>query len=474
MFSRFMQRKPEMAQQDGFPATVCKDALMSYVSGDIGTTLPERAGSLLPADDASIYSKLRRTGRPCWPVVWLWVLSIAQYAYRYVLQVNDPRTSHLYGSTPPHLSALKYEIFFVFAMYSLYRLWRRPAVIGRKEGVLAWITALVLFALVAVFLVRLAVSPGRIRETVLCSLEFLPWVGSVFLIPFVFNPTHDVTQTLTIFERVSFWVVFPFWAVTVALAISGIRYPALSYPGLLLRFGGILDDPNGYACLCLFLLVLSVSSRTGLWRLRVLLYTAMVLGTLSFAGYVTAAVMCLLLLTTHLAGRRRRMRSAFRRVAVTFATVLFLGCALLSVYETDQAATAIDTLYTSKSNSVASHVSDLLPDDSMLDASSPLDLLCGVGGFSENFYWRILLNFGWVGLLSVITLIALWLYSALFVTRQWLSPIGAWMIGTLIGSNGIAYLLTFPLNLIFWSLAALLIRGGEQPLFPAAKRNEAL
>jgi len=97
----------------------------------------------------------------------------------------------------------------------------------------------------------------------------------------------------------------------------------------------------------------------------------------------------------------------------------------------------------------------------MLDASSLPDLLFGTGGFSENFYWRMLLNFGWLGLFSTIALISVWFYYTVIRGARWRSPVGAWMIGVLAGCNGIGYLLTFPISLLFWSIAALLVRSDE-------------
>jgi hypothetical protein len=405
--------------------------------------------------------------RPCWPVICLWILSIAQYSYRYILQVNDPNTSHEYASTPHALSAIKYGIILLFALYGTFSLAGRPVSINHTYRALICITFAALVTLAAVFLIRLAAFPGAVDETATCALQLIPWMSIVFFIPLVFKRKHSLSCTLMTLERIAFWIAFPFWLITVVLAVYGIRYPALSYPGLLMRFGGILDDPNGYACLCLLLLVLSVSFRKGMWRLRALVYAVMLLGTLSLAGYVTAVVITSLLLLRFVFRSRRVSNSILWRACIGCAALISVSAISVTMWETNETVIdAFTSLYSAKNSSTTTHISDLLPDEAMLDASSPVTLLCGIGGFSENFYWRILANFGWLGFLAVIGTVSSWSYCALSRGRHWRYNVSTWNIGVLIGSNGIAYLLTFPLNLIYWSIVGLLIctRDSENSL----------
>ncbi|MGH9583013.1 MAG: hypothetical protein ACRD4O_08775 [Bryobacteraceae bacterium] len=401
--------------------------------------------------------KPRSESRVCWPIVWLWIFSIAQYSYRYILQINDSRTSHLYRSTPGALSAIKYEIFVLFVFYALFCFLRRPVRLTQRYKTPMQITCAGLVVLAAVLLVRTAVSHGDMEETLLCALQLIPWMTSVLFVPMVVQPEHSATKTLMIFERMSFWMLFPFWLMTAILAALGIRYPALSYPGLLVRCGGIIDDPNGYACLCLLLLVLSAAHRTGAWRSRVVVYTVMLIGTVSFSGYATAVVMflCWLLLRLARPGIRHGLRIA--RVGVLCVMALSMVPLLSTMYNINDAAEDIASLYSAKSRSATSHLSDLRPNESMLENSSLVDLLCGTGGFSENLYWRVLANFGLAGLMTVTVLALFWSYYALWRIKRWSHSIGLWAAGFLVGSNGIAYLLTFPLSLIFWSALGLLL-----------------
>ncbi len=280
-------------------------------------------------------------------------------------------------------------------------------------------------------------------------------MACVFLIPFVFESEHDITDTLEMFERIVFWIAFPFWLITVVLVIADIRYPALSYPGALIRFGGILDDPNGYACLCLLLLTLSASIRRGAWKLRAAGYIVMLIGTLSITGYITGLVMLLCLLPSWI----RKTKPI--TMCLAGAAILCVVVIAFRLYTENSAIIdGISFLYSGKSTSAATHISALSPDENMLDVSLPLTTLVGIGGFSENFYWRILVNFGWMGLFSVIVTIGLWTYYALRSSR-WRSSVGAWSVGLLVGSNGIAYLLTFPLNLIYWCVIAMILRAKE-------------
>src|SRR6185437_16107566 len=99
----------------------------------------------------------------------------------------------------------------------------------------------------------------------------------------------------------------------------------------------------------------------------------------------------------------------------------------------------------------------------MFDESSPLAISFGQGGYSENFYWRILVNFGWTGFAIVVGLVVIWTYEACLHAKDWRYPIGAWIIALLIASNGIAYVLLFPVSLLFWSMLSLLVLRAANP-----------
>jgi hypothetical protein len=404
-------------------------------------------------------------GSTCWPMVWLWVLAIAQYSYRYILQVSDPNSSMQYAATPPALSAIKYALLLLFATYALSR---RSASMNRTYRHLLAVLTSALAILTLVVLIRLMLLPGDLDQTATCAAELAPWMASLFFMPFVFRPEHSLIQTLAAFERITFWVAFPFWLATILLATFGIRYPALSYPGLLLRFGGILDDPNGYACLCLFLMVVAVSGRARHWKLRVSVYIAMLLATLSLAGYTTAIIMGLGFLLRRILTRRVHRPSMVVRTLAVCAALSCVVVLVIATSQTSEAVEAISSLYAAKSYSAATHLSNLLPEEAAWDASSPVALLCGTGGFSENFYWRLLANFGWTGLLAILTVIGTSFYFAFQPSKRWASALGLWAVALLIGSNGIAYLLTFPINLIYWSFTAALVLSSFQTKSPQA------
>ncbi len=413
-------------------------------------------------------SRTEHSGRPCWPLIWLWVLSICQYAYRYILQVNDTKDSLEYGPTPPLLSAIKYEIFLLFVLYALYSLAYRPVVVTKAYRLLAFLTAAVLLLLSSVFLVRLFVAPGELDDTVLSAVQLAPWMSCIFFIPLVFNKKHSLAGTLMVFERLIFWVAFPFWLTTIALVIMGLRYPALSYPGLIVRFGGILDDPNANAGLSLFLLVLAVMFRKGAWKVRTTIYALMLAGTLSFSGYIMAAVLGVCLLLVPFLRPAREFRQGMVKLCVKSAVATCVLAGVITAYEANASVIdALNALYSAKSNSTGTHLSNLLPSPAMLDISSPVTTSFGLGGYSENFYWRILVNFGWVGFLIVVFVIAIWTWEACLHAKDWRYPLGMWVVALLIASNGIAYVLLFPVSLLFWSVLSLLVLHPSNPRMPS-------
>lgn len=404
----------------------------------------------------------------CRPLVWLWLSGIGQYGYRYILQVNDTRTSILYRETPWILSAIKYELLVTFAVYVLFRLWRRrwhTHAPSDKLRTLLWLTAASLLVFAAVLALRLVDSGGELdRDTWLCFAELMPWMATVFLVPLIVRRDHGVAETLRLFERAGFWMAWPFWLVTVILAALDIRYPALSHPGILLRFGGLLDDPNGYACLCLFWLVLALRERTGHWRLRATWYLVMLVGTVSLAGYGMAVIMgaCWVILRLLLRPNRPdRLLKARFAIRTAMVSLLMIGGAFLAatLYSTEEAIDNLSRIYEAKSTSATIHLDQLAPDFNEIEEWTWVEVFTGKGGFSENFYWRVLVNLGLVGLAAVSLLLLTWFYQATWKNARWRASLGVWSVGVLVGSNGIAYLLVFPVSLIWWSALALAISG---------------
>lgn len=397
------------------------------------------------------------SGQPCWALIWLWILSIAQYSYRYILQVNDARTTSYYESTPTAPSAIKYVLFLIFAVYGIARLFRRPVRFSARYRRPEQLTACGILIVGAVLLIRAVLLPGDFSDTCLCAMQLLPWVASILLVPLIVTRKHDAVRTLAVFEQIAFWLTFTFWLTTVSLAIAGIRYPALSYPGVLLRFGGILDDPNGYACLCLLLMMLALGTRRRRWILRSILYAVMTAGTLSLTGYVTALISCFCLAVFRIY-RTKQAAARWLLIGCVICGLALTAVALLpSMYNLNQAMQVFNEVYSAKGSSATTHILDLLPTDATLQESSLVGVLFGNGGFSENFYWRILANLGVIGLLTIIALLTVWCYLGWGVQERWRRTFTAWNVGVLIGSNGIAYLLTFPLGLIFWSALALVL-----------------
>ncbi len=171
---------------------------------------------------------------------------------------------------------------------------------------------------------------------------------------------------------------------------------------------------------------------------------------------------CGFLKTVHLVAVRKRPITVLP-ICILIGLVLTV---LMGYGARDAITDFASSLYSAKTNSASAHFSSLVPEDSMLDISFPLTFLFGDGGFSENFYWRLLINFGWIGFSVVGSVLLLWLYYSLRGAARWRHSIAPWAIAVLIGSNGIAYLLTFPLNLIFWSTLALVVQEKESDKRP--------
>ncbi len=118
----------------------------------------------------------------------------------------------------------------------------------------------------------------------------------------------------------------------------------------------------------------------------------MVLGTLSFAGYISAVVMFFGLVMWPRANAKGWLDMSWQKVLLFIGLTLVAGVVAVWLYEVGRELDIVTSLLSAKSNSAASHVSDLWPDPAMLEYSSPVAFLFGIGGFSENLYcayWSI-------------------------------------------------------------------------------------
>ena len=208
-------------------------------------------------------------------------------SYRYPFRINSSITSPTYGDTGTALQLGKYLILFVIAggvMTLTAIAWsRREAVVEKSYPIVT--TAMLIFALLAL------AKGAALRYPDLAALGFVFVVGFCFATasPRWAVDADALGKTLSFFAVVALIVE----AVQVYLFRTQGRLPGLAYEdSVSVRFGSLLDDPNGFAILTALLLPV-VWIR---WRGRRLVRIALCVGlvvtlllTQSFTGVVATS-----------------------------------------------------------------------------------------------------------------------------------------------------------------------------------------
>ena len=398
-------------------------------------------------------SKLSQEAQVSWLLVVCWCLSIAQYGYRYIFQVNDTRTSNtaFYSSTPWYFSIVKFEILGAVLIYGCYRLLvMRRVPRFRSEIGLSWVALMVSLL---VFALRMGADSTSVVELLQDYCHLWPFFLLTAMLPLLVR-REQVEPTLRKFSHYGFWLCFPFWILTVYLYFENNRYPALSWPGHL-RFGGILDDPNAYGILMSLLMVLGFEFKGSLWRFRVAAATLMLVTTQSFSSYLL-----LIFVVSYYTIRllRPTLKTGAARPAIAaFGMLLVLsGIFVAAQFSSARLETELDSLWRFKQTSVLVHLDHLRFPDEMADASLFKWLFGGIGQ-SENAFNYILLNFGLVGLLAYTTVLGAFLGLAFKTRTGWGRALAFWVAATVADSVAIPFLAVFPINLLIWTILSCII-----------------
>lgn len=395
------------------------------------------------------------TAKPSTYLVLCWCLSIAQYGYRYLLQVNDNRTSNnaYYSMTPWYLSILKFEILAALLLYGVYHALSRHTPRARDTGLIVAVSWAAFLSSAIILSVRLGVNTEAGIELIQTYIHFWPYFLLTGLLPLIVSP-GQILPSLYRFSIVGFWLCLPYWMMTVSLYYALKRYPALSWPGHL-RFGGILDDPNAYGVLMSFLAILALELRGPLWRFRSFSCVVMLLMTQSFSSYALLVFMTVFYIVDRL--RPTRGSRWFRPVMglLLLATALVLIFVAASAAD-DFVATELARIWRFKQTSVWVHLEYLkFPAD--LASADVFSWFFGSTGHSENVFNAVLLNFGVLGAFTYGTSLLVFFVSAVRTKSRWTRVMLVWVLAVVVDSAATPYLAVFPTNLLLWTLLTAII-----------------
>lgn len=380
-------------------------------------------------------------------LLWAIIAGCGHLFLRYIFQFSSSNTSPHYSDAPPWFSVIK-DLILVATLLGLMLcrvLDNRPQ--RRIRQAVFYIALLALSVGFSSILLKF----GRgITDLETLNHGFRStWIYPV-LIPAVLLLAPRVRPAF-IFARAStllFWMSLAAWVVQVALYLALGRLPATSHPGTP-RFGGLLDDPNGFAILMLWIMAAQWSFGGRRLALKTMLAIAMVVGTLSITGIVAGALMMAMTVLSWLKGSSRiRLREA--RIIGGVATLCIIGAGIGAILALDSA----DELIGFKGRSVTQHVESAQETVETQWDQGPMNFLWGgEGRLEEASLLHLWVNQGVVGAFAYLALlsIAIWTLAASGSAGMF-----RWGLAVVVASQGIPYLHLYPIMMIFWVTVALI------------------
>jgi hypothetical protein len=428
-------------------------------------------------------STVRRLSSTVEPTVFerriaLWVATAlfaanVYYFHRYAFRYNNDETSPTYTDTPFFWQATKYFLMFAATALAWASAWWAVRTPGRRSfavwrdfdvrptgGFAPLMGALLLYGA----LITLTVSPSNDNFGNLIGVWFfLPIVLLVVVAP-LGRPSFTVYGWAGV-GLIGYHVVFSAQQLLLFVALD--RLPALAYENSLTRFGGGLDDPNGFGVIVVLPMLLCVAMWSSFPKRWPVVAVFSVLGvllflTLSFsaaigciAGFVVLAVLT----------RRGKLLAAIGATLAVFVAIGRVWSYTRSVIE-DKMESALTRFDFGGAGDQAG-ISDFFSDFSLVHFvfGDP-----GTSYRSENSYLLILTNFGLIGLGLVIALVIVAFRRGVVTAHQARAKqsvelarlyegLLAFMVAFAVASIGVPYFEVFPVNMLFWTVAVLAAMG---------------
>ena len=388
-------------------------------------------------------------------VFWLGLILCTVYqSYRYPLQINSAGTSPTYSDTPFVLQAGKFILAFPLLFLAAVRCVHKTAPLKQ------W---LIVLGVLFLSIYSLSKVLGDSNPTYL-DLSF--WLlFSLFSVLAI-----DAVDISTIDHYLRYLLIYALGStlIEVALFVAFGRLPALAFEGTyLVRFGGFLDDPNGFAAVLFLLMGWSYGRFKGWTRfLTLAAIVVSILLTQSWTGIAFLIVVFVLWMSIHLSKRP------------LLAGLMICVCALLAVlliHELSQfPRDTFEEVLTAKQGSIEGHA---FPWEQWAGKWTEWGVLGdSMYNFYESWWASALVNFGvpWFCVFAALS-------AALIVSlRNALSGangearsiyLGLLLFGYYFafGSLNLPFPTIFPINVIFFMFSFLVafgkIRTGNESVF---------
>jgi hypothetical protein len=373
---------------------------------------------------------------------WIGLLiSTAYLSYRYPLQINSSTTSQVYSDTPVSLQLGKFALIFLTCCVSAPFLFLKR--FNRLQTGIVILTILVfispLFKLLYGF------------DSRYLDMSFWPLAALILVTPIKGIDLHSIDKYL----KVVFLFAIISDLIEVGLFLVIGRLPALAWSGSLsVRFGGFLDDPNGFAAILFFLMGwchFRFRGKTRFFYQLSIIICVLLTQSLTAIGFLAILVL--------LAACLRLVK---RPLLILHAVTL---CALVIVIlEATHAFEIISLVIALKSGSAADHLT--IPWSSLIDGWTRWLF---VGGLPYEFYesWWVsaLINYGIIWYIGNLLLTGVLVYmvwrsfrsSSPGKEKAVLAGILLYCVYFIFGSANLPLAVVFPINFLFYMFCFLIV-----------------
>jgi len=390
-------------------------------------------------------------------ITFLLMLSFYYLAYRYPFRMNSSGTSPTYQDTPFILSMLKYVFFLIILVYYFIKGFISFSLVKFKlSHAIEFIIVLYLF--IFPFIGSVLLQRVFLLETGIFFLAIIP----VYIFKFKDISIEKLNRYIMFFIYLS--VISEL--IQVVLFVSFDRLPALAYKdSIMVRFGSIWDDPNGFAFMLIFSIVFIVYKKLKVPKkcMLVLLLFIMLLLTQSFTGIGTAIGSFIITswIVVFFVKDKNKSKIYFYPIIITLTSIALVYYVVNTEF--------FEQLMFLKAESISEHISII----NILQRADILQLLglAPYGLYGESGYINMLLNYGvlyvllflYIGILTVIRIVKQITDSNKHEDIAIYYGMLSFIIAFYIGMINLPIDTVFPLNLIL-VICILISYMGKSPM----------
>jgi hypothetical protein len=382
-------------------------------------------------------------------VFWSGVIVCTLYlSYRYPLQINSSGTSPTYSDTPVMLQVGKFvlacPLFAIAAVRCLHK-----TLILRQ-----WLVALGILFLAAYSLLKV------LGDSDLKYLELSFWM--LFPLALVWGGNAIKSSAIDRYFRLLLILALGSTAIQVLLFIAFGRLPALAYEGtMLIRFGGFLDDPNGFGAI-LFLLMGWAYARFEGWSRLFIVWGLVSCLVLTQSWTALAFLLVIWVVWLFVAVWKQPWLAMLLMCACILLGILVMRNTSLSP------AAFVDAMLHAKQGSIEGHVFSWEP---WVTTWSKWAMLGDTKYNAYESWWAsALVNFGMPWLIVFVVLMAELLAAlrrGLLIAGRESRPVylGLLLFGCyfVLGSLSLPFPTIFPINFLFFLFSFLVVFGRIRP-----------